>query len=165
MDRPHKCTDTAPVRSHDNLRIHGKRFIGPTGLRKIKTVLQNAWFRSNLPQKKHEFSSNSLLFQIFYAIKIPNFFNFNRGNRIKSNIFGQKLRMDDVFLVYLDQIVSFCAIIHSNTNSVKLSSLNSANFTNNLTEFVFEWIYAKTDNLIQIDDKNIIHGFYSITLF
>ena len=91
MDRPHKCMDSAPVRSHDNLRIHGKRFIGPTGLQKIKTVLHGAWFRSNLPKKMHEFSSNSLLFQIFYAIKIPNFFNFNRGKRVNGFIFGKNL--------------------------------------------------------------------------
>ena len=52
--------------------------------------------------------------------------------RVNRNIFGQGLRFDEVFLVYLDQIVSFCAIIRSNTNPVKLlsenSSLNSANF-------------------------------------
>ena len=115
-----------------NLRIHGKRFIGPTGLQKIKTVLHGAWFRSNLPKKMHEFSSNSLLFQIFYTIKIPKFVNFNRDNRIKSNIFGQKLRMDDALLIYFGQIVSFCAIIYSNTNSLQLfcknSCLNPANF-------------------------------------
>ena len=33
---------------------------------------------------------------------------------------NQKLRMDYVLLIYFEQIVSFCAIIYSNTNSRQL---------------------------------------------
>ena len=51
----------------------------------------------------------------------------------KSDIYGQKLRIVDVLLISFEQIVNFCAIIHSNTNSVQLfcekSSLNLESFT------------------------------------
>ena len=58
--------------------------------------------------------------QIFYNSKIQEFFNFTREKRINCGIFGLKLRMEDVFLIHFQQIVSFCAIIFSNTNSMKL---------------------------------------------
>ena len=50
--------------------------------------------------------------------------------------FGQKLSMEDVLLIHFEQIVSFCAIIYSNTNTLRLfcenSSLNPASFTDNV---------------------------------
>ena len=56
--------------------------------------------------------------------------------RFKKKVKNRKLRMKDVFLTYFKQIVSCCAIIYSNTNSLQLlcenSSLNSANFTDYL---------------------------------
>ena len=47
-------------------------------------------------------------------------FNFTRENRANYNIFWQKLRVENVLLLYLEQIVSFWAVIFSNTNSLKL---------------------------------------------
>ena len=54
------------------------------------------------------------------------------------------MRMENVFLIYFEQIVSYCAITHSNTNSLKLfcenSSLNLANFTYRIFFCVNSWI-------------------------
>ena len=59
--------------------------------------------------------------------------NFTQEKSVNRDIFGQELRIEDVLLIYFEQIVSFCAIIYSNTNSPQLfcenSSLNLANFT------------------------------------
>ena len=63
-------------------------------------------------------------------------FNFTRENCANYNIFWQKLRVENVLLLYLEQIVSFWAVIFSNTNSLKLfyenPSLNMAIFTDRL---------------------------------
>ena len=55
--------------------------------------------------------------QMFYISEIPKFYLRKRVNR---DIFGQELRMKKVLLIYFEQIVSFCAIIYSNTNSLQL---------------------------------------------
>ena len=62
------------------------------------------------------------------------FFNFSQKKRINHDIFGQKLRMEDVSLIiYFLQIVIFCAIIFSYTTQSSCfcenSNLNLANFT------------------------------------
>ena len=54
--------------------------------------------------------------QIFYTRKIPKFLILP-----EKKIFGKKLRMEDVLLNhFFDQIISFCAIILLNTNSLQL---------------------------------------------
>ena len=73
---------------------------------------------------------------MFYTRMILKFFNFTRKKCVNRDIFCQKLRMEDVLLIYFEQIVSFCAINYSNTNSLSLhceiSRLNLANFTERL---------------------------------
>ena len=86
------------------------------------------------------------------ASKIPKFFNSTRKKRIYRDIFGQKLRMGDVLLIYFEQIVSFCAIIYLNTNSLQLfwedSSLNLANFTDNNFSRWFLKILPQPKNIL-----------------
>ena len=71
--------------------------------------------------------------KIFNTTSLPKMFNFMREKCGHREIFGQNLRMGYVLLIYFEQIVSFCAIFYSNTNSLQLfcenSNLNSANFT------------------------------------
>ena len=43
--------------------------------------------------------------QMFYTSKIPNFVNLIRKTRVNSDIFGNKLKMEDVLLLCLVQIV------------------------------------------------------------
>ena len=66
-------------------------------------------------------------------VRLPTILILTGENACLATYFGQKLRMENVLLIYFEQIVSFCAIIYSNKNSLKLfcknSSLNSANFT------------------------------------
>ena len=54
------------------------------------------------------------------VVGIPKFSIFPGKKRANRNSFGQKLRMEDVLLIYFEQIVSFFAIIYSNTNSIQL---------------------------------------------
>ena len=67
-------------------------------------------------------------------------------------IFGQNLRMGYVLLIYFEQIVSFCAIFYSNTNSLQLfcenSNLNSANFTERVFFCVNSWKYFSQLSLV-----------------
>ena len=51
--------------------------------------------------------------QVFYTIKMPNFFNLTWEKGVNRDIFG-KLRMENVFLSYFEQIFIFNAIIYSN---------------------------------------------------
>ena len=71
--------------------------------------------------------------KMFCTSKIPNFSKFYPRKTRKSRYFWQQLRIENVLLIYFEQIVNFCAIIYSNTNSVQLfcenSCLNLANFT------------------------------------
>ena len=66
---------------------------------------------------------------MFYTNKISEFFNYTQDY----DIFGKKMRIEDIIHVYFEQIVSFCVIIYSNTNSLQLfcenSSMNSPNST------------------------------------
>ena len=57
--------------------------------------------------------------QIFYTRKIPNFFIFSREKRINCNQICKKMRSEDVEVIYFEENVSVCAIIFSNTNSLK----------------------------------------------
>ena len=70
--------------------------------------------------------------QIVYTTKIAKFLNFTLEKQVDLDIFGPEMKNEDVLLIYFEQIVSFCAIIYPNTNSLKLfsenSSLNLANF-------------------------------------
>ena len=45
--------------------------------------------------------------QIFYTSKISNFVNFTWEKRVNRDLFGQKLRMDDVFLIYFEKNCQF----------------------------------------------------------
>ena len=62
--------------------------------------------------------------------------------------------------IYQLEIVSFCAIFYSNTNSIKLfcvnSSLNSGNFTNRLIFVIMSW---KFDPRAKIFYPNVICDF------
>ena len=74
--------------------------------------------------KNHRIPLRLGICQILYTSEIKKN-NFIREKRANRDIFGQKLRMEDVLLIYIEQIVSFCAIIYSNiiysnTNSVIL---------------------------------------------
>ena len=40
--------------------------------------------------------------QIFYSSESPKFFNFTREKHVNRDIFGQKLRMEDLLLVYFN---------------------------------------------------------------
>ena len=48
------------------------------------------------------------------------FTNFTPEKCVNCDIFGPKLRMEDVLLIYFEQNVIVCAIIYSKTNSRKL---------------------------------------------
>ena len=51
---------------------------------------------------------------------MPKFFNYTREDHVNRDIFCQKFRMEDVLLIYFEQIVRFfCENL----------SLNTANFT------------------------------------
>ena len=50
---------------------------------------------------------------MFYTGKIPNFLNFTREKGVKVNIFGKIMIIEDVLLIYFEQIVIFCAPICS----------------------------------------------------
>ena len=63
--------------------------------------------------------------QIFYTSKIPNPFKFYPKKCVNCDIFGEKLRTEYVLLIYFHQFISFCAFIHSNTNSHQLFCENS----------------------------------------
>ena len=45
-------------------------------------------------------------------------FNFTQDKCANYDIFGQKLRVENVLLYYLEQIVSFCAVIYKLTQVV-----------------------------------------------
>ena len=100
--------------------------------------------------------------EIFYTIKIRNIFNLSREKRVNRAIFGPKFWMNDVFLIYFDQIISFLAIIFSNTNSLKLfcenSSLNSTNFTDNVISRVNSWKFYPSRTIIYTSDKFHVCG-------
>ena len=59
---------------------------------------------------------------MFYTNKISEFFNYTQDD----DIFGKKMRIEDVIHVYFEQIVSFCVIIYSNTISLQLFFENSS---------------------------------------
>ena len=44
----------------------------------------------------------------------------NAEKRVNHDMFGQKKRMKIALLIYSEQIVSFCANMYSNTNSLQL---------------------------------------------
>ena len=45
--------------------------------------------------------------KIFYTSYLPNFLNFTWEKRVKRDFFGQELRMEDVLLIYFEQIFIF----------------------------------------------------------
>ena len=57
--------------------------------------------------------------QILYTSKIPKFSNLTWEKRINRDILAKNWEWR-MFLIYFEQIVSFCAIIYSNTNSLQL---------------------------------------------
>ena len=69
-----------------------------------------------------------------------------------SRNFWPKLEKGYVLLIYFEQIVSFCAIFYSNTNSLQLfcenSNLNSANFTERVFFCVSSWKYFSQLSLV-----------------
>ena len=69
-----------------------------------------------------------------------------------SRNFWPKLEKGYVLLIYFEQIVSFCAIFYSNTNSLQLfcenSNLNSANFTERVFFCVNSWKYFSQLSLV-----------------
>ena len=58
------------------------------------------------------------IYQMFYISKITKCFNFTLENQVNRDIVGNKLRIGDVWLIYFGQVVSFCAIIYPNKNSL-----------------------------------------------
>ena len=92
-------------------------------------------------QKKNSytFSGNLPLVAVRFQKKITS----TREKRVNRDIFGQTLKMKDVFLIYFGQIVSCCAKIYSNTSSLNLfcknSSLNLANFIDRVIFCVKSW--------------------------
>ena len=51
------------------------------------------------------------IFQMFYTSEIPNPFQFSpKKKRVNRDIFGKKLRTEDVLLIFFEQIVIFCAL-------------------------------------------------------
>ena len=44
---------------------------------------------------------------MFYKSKIFDCLDFNREKRVNRTIFGETFRMEDVLLIYFEQIVSF----------------------------------------------------------
>ena len=55
--------------------------------------------------------------RMFYTRKLPNTFNFTQKKRANRDIFGEKMRMWDVLLIYFEQFVSLFANFYSNTKS------------------------------------------------
>ena len=93
--------------------------------------------RASYSKYFHHVTKNYLrlrICQIFYTSKILKFLNFTRGKRVNRDIFGQDLTTENVFFIPFEQIVSVCALMYLDSNSLKLlcenSSLNLANFTN-----------------------------------
>ena len=64
---------------------------------------------------------------------------YPRKKRVNSGVLGQNLRMEDVFLIYIEHIVSFCAIIYSNTSFLQLCKLKSAKFTDRVIFCAISW--------------------------
>ena len=48
----------------------------------------------------------------FYTCKIPKKLILPKKKRVNHGIFGQESQMDDVLLIYFEQIVSFCAFTY-----------------------------------------------------
>ena len=90
--------------------------------------------------EKSKIPSRLGICQIFYTSKIPNFLNYTREKRVDRNIFGNTLRIEDVLVIYFEEHVSICAIIYSNTNSLKVfhenSGVNLANFTDRVIALI-----------------------------
>ena len=51
--------------------------------------------------------------QIIYTSRIPKFFNFTWEVRVNRDIFGKKMKMENILLIYFEQIVSFCTQIQA----------------------------------------------------
>ena len=90
--------------------------------------------------------------QMFYTSKIPKVFKFTGEKLRKSQHFLQKMIIQDGLLVYFVQIVSFHAIINSNTKSFQLfyenSSLNLTNFTELVVSHVILKKFTQTQNYL-----------------
>ena len=85
--------------------------------------------RASYSKYFHHVTKNYLILgicQIFYTSKILKFLNFTREKRANRDIFGQLLTTKIFFFIPFEQIVSFCAIIYSNTNSIQLFCKNSS---------------------------------------
>ena len=50
--------------------------------------------------------------EIFYTCKIKKKIILPKKKRVNHGIFGQESQMDDVLLIYFEQIVSFCAFTY-----------------------------------------------------
>ena len=53
---------------------------------------------------------------MFYTGKILSLLDFTREKHVNRYIFGKKMWMRDVLLVYFEQIVTFCAEMQTNFN-------------------------------------------------
>ena len=90
----------------------------------------------------------------------------------KSDIFGQMLRIVDVLLISFEQMVSFCAIIYSNTNSLKLfcedSSLNSENYTDRAIlgfMLIFDNFTPAQKYFTQVSPVTVVTNSESVNMF
>ena len=79
---------------------------------------------------------------MFYTSKIPKVFKFTGEKLRKSQHFLQKMIIQNGLLVYFVQIVSFHAIINSNTESFQLFYENSSLNLTNFTELVVSYVYS-----------------------
>ena len=70
---------------------------------------------------------------MFYTSKILNGLEVTRQKCVNHDIFGNNLRMEDVLLIYFEQIVIFPTQIQTNSSSFvesyNISSLNMAIYT------------------------------------
>ena len=55
---------------------------------------------------------------MFYTSKIPICFSFTRRKHVDCDIYNRKLKMEDVLLIYYEQIVSFYTQIQTNSKDI-----------------------------------------------
>jgi len=85
---------------------------------------------------------------MFHTNKIPNFLKFTQETRVNRNMFGKKMRVEYVLLIYFEQIDSFYTQIYSNSTyfvkTFNYSILNSPKYTERVIFSVNSWQFSPT---------------------
>ena len=91
---------------------------------------------------------------------LAKFQTFSREKRIHRDFFGKKLQTVDVLLINFEQIVSFCAIMCSNPNSLfyENSSLSFANFIELVIFCVNSWQFYTSPKMFYTSGSCAAHS-------